>query len=124
VEVTREIVLPEPPEEVWAALTEAERLEEWFANRVELEVEEGGSGVFRWGDGEVRVALVEEVVPVRRLAFRWSDGETGESRVVFTLAGADEGTRLTVTETQIGPTACAGWATAVALRTVLAAVGA
>jgi uncharacterized protein YndB with AHSA1/START domain len=122
VEVTCEIVLPEPPEEVWTALTDTERLEEWFANDVELEVEEGASGVFRWGDGEVRVALVEEVVPGERLAFRWSDGKTGESRVVFTLVGGDHGTRLTVTETQIGPTACPGWATAVGLRTVLTAV--
>ena len=38
-EVTREIVLPAPREEVWAALTEAERLEEWFANEVEFDLE-------------------------------------------------------------------------------------
>ena len=36
-EVTREIVFPDPPDEVWRALTEAEQLEEWFANDVELD---------------------------------------------------------------------------------------
>ena len=43
-EVTREVVLEAPVEEVWAALTEPERLEEWFANDVELELEPGGEG--------------------------------------------------------------------------------
>ena len=33
--IRREIVLPAPREEVWDALTDAERLEEWFANDVE-----------------------------------------------------------------------------------------
>ena len=35
-EVKREIVLPAEPDEVWSALTDSERLEEWFANDVEL----------------------------------------------------------------------------------------
>ena len=80
-EVKREVVLPAARDEVWAALTEAERLEEWFANEVELDVRPGGSGVFRWGDGSVREAIVEEVDPERRLGFRWreADGEEGET---------------------------------------------
>ena len=41
-EVQREVVLEAPVEEVWDALTEPERLEEWFANDVELELEPGG----------------------------------------------------------------------------------
>ena len=50
-EVEREVVLDAPPEEVWEALTEPERLEEWFANDVEFDLERGGD--FRWDDGEV-----------------------------------------------------------------------
>src|SRR5688572_14443486 len=69
VEVTREVVLDAPVEEVWSALTEPERLEEWFANDVELELEPGGEGTFRWDDGEERHAVVEEVDPERRFAF-------------------------------------------------------
>src|ERR1700730_8398797 len=59
-EVTREIVLPAPREEVWAALTEAEQLEEWFANDVELDLREGGEGVFRWGAGAGGAEVIEE----------------------------------------------------------------
>ena len=36
--IRREIVLPAPREEVWDALTDAERLEEWFANDVSVDL--------------------------------------------------------------------------------------
>ena len=60
-EVEREIMFPAEPDEVWEALTEPERLEEWFATEVELDPRPGGEGVFRWGDGEERRATVREV---------------------------------------------------------------
>src|SRR5881398_326988 len=72
-EVTREIVLPAPREEVWAALTESERLEEWFANDVELDAREGGEGIFRWDDGDERRAVVREAEPPERLVLDWED---------------------------------------------------
>src|SRR2546423_15236029 len=56
VEIEREIVFPASPAEVWEALTEPERLEEWFATEVELDAQPGGEGVFRWGDGDERRA--------------------------------------------------------------------
>jgi len=113
VEVTRELVLPEPPDEVWTALTDPSRLEEWFANDVELALEPGGEGIFRWDSGEVRHATVEEVEPGRRLAFRWSEQEGEETLVAFELEEVDEGTRVTVTES--APEASA-WACALELR--------
>src|SRR2546423_2072522 len=87
-EVTREIVLPVPREEVWAALTEAERLEEWFANDVELDARPGGEGVFRWDDGDERRAVVEEIDDERRLALRFED----DGLVELELADAEGGT--------------------------------
>src|SRR4051812_34140058 len=72
-DVTREIELDAPREEVWEALTDADRLAEWFANDVELEAEPGGEGTFRWDDGEVRHAVVEEVVPLERFTFTWDE---------------------------------------------------
>ena len=105
-EVTREVVLEAPVEEVWSALTEPERLEEWFANDVELELEPGGTGTFRWDDGEERHAVVEEVVPERRFAFTWDEGH-----VEIELLEVEEGTRVLVTET-----AGAGWSTALSLH--------
>jgi uncharacterized protein YndB with AHSA1/START domain len=106
VEVTREVVLEAPVEEVWSALTEAEQLERWFANEVELELEPGGEGVFRWADGEERHAVVEIVEPERRFEFTWDD-----SRVCIELETVPAGTRVLVRET-LG----AGWATALALH--------
>ncbi len=113
--VRREVVFPEPRESVWRALTEAELLEEWFANEVELDVRPGGSGVFRWGDGSVREATVEEVEPERRLGFRWRDAESDEPEtlVELTLEDDPEGTRLLVVET---PAESAEWAPALSLR--------
>jgi uncharacterized protein YndB with AHSA1/START domain len=94
--IRKEIVLPAPRDEVWAALTEAERLEDWFANEVELDLRPGGGACFRWANGEERHAVVKEVEPEERLAFDWED----DGEVEFTLADADEGTLLVVTETE------------------------
>ena len=84
-----------PREEVWAALTEAERLEDWFANDVELDLRPGGGASFRWGNGEERHATVTEVEPEERLALHLDD----EGDVEFTLDEDADGTRLTVVET-------------------------
>jgi len=114
-QVEREIVVPEPPEEVWEALTEPERLEEWFATEVELDARPGGEGVFRWGDGEERRATVRELEQEERLVLDWDDG--GE--VVLELEPAEDGTLVRVVETapELAPAlewrACA-WALAAA----------
>jgi uncharacterized protein YndB with AHSA1/START domain len=119
VEVERELVLDAPVEKVWEALTEAERLEQWFANDVELDLERG-EGVFRWESGERRRAELDEVEPGRRLSFRWWDDERpedGATAVSFTLVAVPGGTRLVVREATLGPTACAGeWCWALELR--------
>lgn len=105
-EVEREVVFPASPEEVWEALTEPERLEEWFANDVELDPREGGEGTFRWDDGDERHAVVEEVVPEERFAFTWDGGH-----VVIELEEIPAGTRVTVVESPV-----AEWSTALELR--------
>jgi len=104
--IRKEIVLPSPREEVWEALTDPERLEDWFANEVELDLRPGGGASFRWGNGEERHAVVTEVDPERRLAFEWDD----EGEVEFTLEDDADGTRLTVVET------VPAWSTALELR--------
>jgi uncharacterized protein YndB with AHSA1/START domain len=93
-EVTREIVFPVSPDEVWEALTDPEQLEEWFANDVELDLREGGEGIFRWRDGEERRATVVVAEPNERLVLDWDE----EGEVEFTLEEVDAGTRLFVRE--------------------------
>jgi len=104
--IRREIVLPNPREEVWEALTDPERLEDWFANDVDLDLRPGGGASFRWSNGEERTATVREVEPGRRLSFEWDD----EGEVEFTLDDDVDGTRLTVVET------APAWTTALDLR--------
>jgi uncharacterized protein YndB with AHSA1/START domain len=107
VEVTREIVFPTSPDEVWQALTDPEQLEQWFANDVELDPRPGGAGVFRWDDGEERRATVVVAEPRERLVFDWDD----EGEVEFVVEEIEEGTRLRVRETSPGE-----WSTALAFR--------
>ena len=76
-EVTREVVLEAPVEEVWDALTDPAQVEEWFSE-----------------DGAERELVVEEVEPGRRVAYTWEEGE-----VAIELEEVDAGTRVLVTET-------------------------
>jgi uncharacterized protein YndB with AHSA1/START domain len=105
--VRREMVLPVRPEELWPALTEADRLAEWFAPEVDIDARPGGGAVFRWAGG-ARRAVIEEVEAPHRLSFRWAemgeDGEAERSRVEFTLEEVEEGTRLRVVETAAAET--------------------
>ena len=103
-EVRREIVVPADRREVWEALTDPARLEEWFANEVELDARPGGAGVFRWSNGEERRGVVEAIEPEERLELALDD----DGSVEFTLAEDADGTRLTVVESAPGPQACAG----------------
>jgi uncharacterized protein YndB with AHSA1/START domain len=77
VEVTREVVLEAPLEEVWEALTDPEQLEEWFSE-----------------DGEARELVVEEVETRRSVAYTWDEGH-----VAIEVEEVERGTRVVVTET-------------------------
>jgi uncharacterized protein YndB with AHSA1/START domain len=94
-EIEREIVVPEEPDEVWESLTDPERLEEWFATEVELDARPGGEGVFRWGDGDERRAVVRELEEAERLVLDWDDGGS----VAIELETSEAGTRVHVVET-------------------------
>jgi uncharacterized protein YndB with AHSA1/START domain len=89
-EVERKIVVPEAPDEVWEALTEPERLEEWFAPEVELDAREGGEGVFRWGDADERRVVVRELEEAERLVLDWDDGGS----VAIELEAVEDGGTL------------------------------
>ena len=101
--VRRSVDLDAGAAEVWDALTRPERLADWFeASEVTFVAEPGAPARFVGVDGEERSAVVEDVVPERRLVFRWwPDGEGeggGASRVELDLTPSPLGTRLTVVE--------------------------
>jgi uncharacterized protein YndB with AHSA1/START domain len=108
--VERNTLIEASPEEVWEALTDEDRLEEWMAPDVELDPVEGGEISVRDGDDE-RAGTVETVEEHERFAFTWSRPGEGESFVEFTIEALPGGSRVTVVETPVGPTAMAfgGW---------------
>ena len=86
--VTRDIVLPVPRERAWELITEPAELEEWLADEVEFEAEEGAP--LR---ADEREGVVEEVEAEERIVFVW-----GDSRVEWRLDDDPGGTRFTVVE--------------------------
>jgi len=93
-EIERTIEVPEEADEVWESLTDPGRLEEWFATEVELDARPGGEGVFRWGDGDERHAVVRELEEAERLVLDWDDGGS----VAIELETSETGTIVRVVE--------------------------
>ena len=104
--IRREMVFPVTREELWEALTDPERLEDWFANEVDVDLRPGGAASFRWSNGESRRATVTAVAPGG--APRVCLGGRGRSRVH--ARRRPDGTRLTVVET------APAWSTALELQ--------
>lgn len=102
--IEREIVVAAPVERVWAALTEADQLRQWFGDAAEVDLRPGGAMVNHWeGHGNV-LGVVEKVEPPHFFSYRWArpigaeprDGNT--TLVEFTLTPERDGTRLRVVE--------------------------
>jgi uncharacterized protein YndB with AHSA1/START domain len=96
--VTRSVLIPAEPEEVWDALVDPGRLVDWFADEVDGELVPDGAVVFRWDDGSERVGVVVEVAAPWRLQFMWAEPGGEETEVAFELSKDDRGTRVTVVE--------------------------
>ena len=102
-------ILPHAPEKVWNALTEPDRLEAWFPDRIEGTIEPHGKLRFFADehdfsfDGEVL-----EFEPLRLLEIRW-----GTDILRFELRPTGDGTTLVITDTfdELGKAARdgAGW---------------
>jgi uncharacterized protein YndB with AHSA1/START domain len=102
--IERDLILTQPVERVWAALTDPKELGSWFPDRVELDVRPGGEGTFTFdmdGGEHVAAIVVEAVEPMSRFAFWWGDvGNVADQRTLvdFTLEPVDGGTRLHLVE--------------------------
>lgn len=103
--------LAHPIERVWAALTESDRLAEWFAPGV-VELVPGGrvsivfTGTDAVDDGseDVIESIVTAVDPPRLLEFRWLDagGDSGPVRWELFETDGEAGTKLILTHTHPG----------------------
>jgi uncharacterized protein YndB with AHSA1/START domain len=91
-----------PPESVWLAITNATQMRKWYfpelpsfapevGFRTEFLIRKGSRDFLHQWD-------VTEVVPGRRIVYRWRfAGLPGDSRVTFELSAEGKATRLTVT---------------------------
>ena len=106
--IEREVILPVPPAQVWAALTQADQLGAWFGTQASIDLRQGGEVVFTWdgstGPRGTSRGVIETVEPTHRFAFRWqaNPGDVLMTRVEFTLEPHVEGTRLLVVESGFG----------------------
>lgn len=98
--IQREILIPQPREQVWRALTDSTALAEWmfpndFVPRVghhfTFQVPPNPKAGF---DGMIVRCEVLECEPPSRLAFSWSAGGLEGTRVSFRLEPDGEGTRV------------------------------
>jgi uncharacterized protein YndB with AHSA1/START domain len=103
--IEREIVIQAPIEQVWATLTEAEHVRQWFAfDGAEVDLRPGGAIVHTWNEHGTFHARVEKVDPPRAFSYRWAlvadeQPRDGNSTLVeFSLEQKGDGTRLRVVE--------------------------
>ncbi|WP_319456339.1 MULTISPECIES: SRPBCC domain-containing protein [unclassified Mycobacterium] len=104
-DITRSIDIKATPEKVWAALTEADLVAQWFGDSCEFDATPGGTGYFGWTQHGRHRVVVEHVDKPKTLVYRWArdadvDPVPGNSTVVrFDLIELADGTRLTLLET-------------------------
>jgi uncharacterized protein YndB with AHSA1/START domain len=98
-DVTREVVLDVPPDEVWEAVVSPDQLADWFGADVDGELAAGEVVRFTSPDGTVRRALIERKDEPRELRWRWLPSATEPpSRVDITIDPCGDGSVLRVTE--------------------------
>lgn len=103
--IEREVLIEASRERVWAALTEAPLVAEWFGDSAEIDLRPGGKAAFGWAEHGVHHAVVETVEPPSRFAYRWArdtgtePGAGSSTLVEFTLTEVFAGTLLRVVET-------------------------
>jgi uncharacterized protein YndB with AHSA1/START domain len=98
--ILREVLIPQPREEVWLALTNRAALADWmYPNDFEPRV--GHHFTFQIPpkpevgfDGLAVRCEVLECEPPRHLAFSWSGGPLVDTRVSFRLESNGDGTRV------------------------------
>jgi uncharacterized protein YndB with AHSA1/START domain len=104
-QIEQDVFIDAPVERVWAILTEAEHIRQWFAfDGAEIDLQPGGALVMTWKEHGTHHARIERVEPPYRFAYRWArrpdeqPGDGNSTLVEFTLSPEASGTRLHVVE--------------------------
>ena len=85
--------LKHPPAKVWKAVTEPERLADWFPGSVTLDLRAGGALTFEL-DGDGDTGTITDLDPPRLIAYTW-----GADHLRWELHPDGEGTRLVLLHT-------------------------
>jgi uncharacterized protein YndB with AHSA1/START domain len=101
-EIRRDVTIDVERERVWAALTEADQLTQWFPTKeARVDLRPGGELHLAWDDMS-DTGIFDEIDQPNRLVFRWhpGGGDYPPTTVEFTLVDTDDGagTQLTVVE--------------------------
>lgn len=105
--------LRKPVAKVWAAITVAERIADWFTD-VDIELWVGGRYHIRFADfeGMVVEGVVTAVEAERRLTHTWPDPGHPDATITYELEPDGEGCRLVFTQIGLPPQylgAIPGW---------------
>ncbi|GIO34655.1 MULTISPECIES: SRPBCC family protein [Paenibacillus] len=101
--------LKHPVEKVWTALTDNDKLKQWFSELRVEDLREGGTISFDMQNGTYEYFEILELKPLSVLEYTWA-----ENRVRFELYPEPEGCRLVLIETVVEitdhtPKDIAGW---------------
>jgi uncharacterized protein YndB with AHSA1/START domain len=93
-----------PVAKVWEALTDNDKMKQWYFKLADFKAEVGFEFEFTGGDPKgtqyLHKCVVKEVIPNKKLAYSWRyDGYEGDSLVTFELSEEASGTHVKVTHT-------------------------
>src|SRR5215831_5880782 len=99
-QVTRSIEIQAAPSRVWRWLATQEGLRRWISSNIEIDLRVGGRYRFLGPDDRTWISgTVLELVPEKSLILSWLEEGSGwanPARLVITLAGSPQGTRVTL----------------------------
>jgi uncharacterized protein YndB with AHSA1/START domain len=91
-----------PVTKVWEALTDNDKMKQWYFQLPEFKAEVGFEFEFTGGEPNgkqfLHKCVIKEVIPFKKLAYTWRyDGYEGDSLVAFELTEEGSGTHVKVT---------------------------
>ncbi len=101
--IERTVEIAHPPAKVWAALTTAQGLGNWFGHKATIDLRPGGSAQMTWDSGDRAEMRIERVEEPTVFGYTWHiyglpEEDPRRTYVEFTLEPDGDGTRLTVVE--------------------------
>lgn len=101
--IERTVEIAHPPAKVWAALTTAQGLGNWFGHKATIDLRPGGSAQMTWDSGDRAEMRIERVEEPTVFGYTWHiyglpEEDPRRTYVEFTLESDGDGTRLTVVE--------------------------